>query len=176
MYIYAIIDKLHEDTFFEKILLLKYEVGVLKIRRFGSAQRPDFPCPERSRVEGDKFLRKFLLPERSRRAQKFSILPLRKSGASAPLSDRIFLALSESGAEGRKNLVHYFRKSGASAPLSDRIFLALSGVEGLAFLTGFLAGWILEAGKVWKKNTQLKSIQKKLDEMQKTMNTPAAGK
>jgi hypothetical protein len=74
MYIYAIIDKLHEDTFFEKILLLKYEVGVLKIRRFGSAQRPDFSCPERSRrltlsgVEGDKFL----LPERSRRAQKFN--------------------------------------------------------------------------------------------------------
>jgi len=41
-----------------------------KIRRFGSAQRPDFPCPEQSRrlalsgVEGDKFL----LPERRRRA------------------------------------------------------------------------------------------------------------
>ena len=40
----------------------------------------------------------------------------------------------------------------------------------LFFLTGFVAGWALEARKVWVKSSQIKSIQKKLDEMQKTVN------
>ena len=44
----------------------------------------------------------------------------------------------------------------------------------LIFIVGFVAGWILELRKVWTKNQQLKTIQKKLDEMQKTMNIPPA--
>lgn len=53
---------------------------------------------------------------------------------------------------------------------------SLAFVTIIIFIVGFFAGWILEAGKVWKKNTQLKSIQKKLDEMQKTINLPTEGK
>lgn len=53
---------------------------------------------------------------------------------------------------------------------------SIAFVTILIFTIGFAAGWLLEAGKVWKKNTQLKSIQKKLDEMQKSLNAnPAAG-
>ena len=48
----------------------------------------------------------------------------------------------------------------------------------LIFTIGFVAGWMLEARKVWVKNGQLKTIQKKIDEMQKTigMMTPPATK
>ena len=41
----------------------------------------------------------------------------------------------------------------------------------LMFVVGFAAGWILEARKVWIRNSKIKTIQKKLDEMQKAVNT-----
>lgn len=41
----------------------------------------------------------------------------------------------------------------------------------LMFVVGFIAGWILEARKVWIRNSKIKTIQKKLDEMQKAVNT-----
>jgi hypothetical protein len=54
--------------FLVKTLSFLHLNKLVKIRRFGFAQRPDFLYPERSRGH------KFLLPERSRRAQKFSTL------------------------------------------------------------------------------------------------------
>lgn len=51
---------------------------------------------------------------------------------------------------------------------------SIAFVTILIFTIGFAAGWLLEAGKVWKKNNQLKSIQKKLDEVQKSLNASMA--
>lgn len=47
---------------------------------------------------------------------------------------------------------------------------SMSFVTILIFIVGFTAGWLLEARKVWMKNSQLKTVQKKLDELQKAMN------
>ncbi|MBX7108198.1 MAG: LapA family protein [Chitinophagales bacterium] len=47
---------------------------------------------------------------------------------------------------------------------------SMSLVTILIFIVGFAAGWLLEARKVWMKNSQLNAVQKKLDELQKTMN------
>ena len=51
---------------------------------------------------------------------------------------------------------------------------SIAYITMVIFSTGFAAGWLLEAGKVWKKNNQLKSIQKKLDEVQKSLNASLA--
>ncbi|MEO6169185.1 MAG: LapA family protein [Chitinophagales bacterium] len=47
---------------------------------------------------------------------------------------------------------------------------SMSLVTLLIFIIGFLAGWLLEARKVWIKTSQLKTVQKKLDELQKSLN------
>lgn len=52
---------------------------------------------------------------------------------------------------------------------------SMAFVTILIFVIGFLAGWLLEARKVWVSNSQLKTIQKKLDEMQKAVNAGASG-
>lgn len=40
----------------------------------------------------------------------------------------------------------------------------------IVFITGFLSGWLIELRKVWMKNNQIKGVQKKLNELQKTVN------
>jgi uncharacterized integral membrane protein len=66
-----------------------------------------------------------------------------------------------------------------TAPVSLRfLFWSFNGSQALVtiliFVVGFIAGWSLELRKVWSRNQQLKTIQKKLSEMQKTMNIPPA--
>jgi uncharacterized integral membrane protein len=52
---------------------------------------------------------------------------------------------------------------------------SLAFITLLIFFFGFIAGWILPARKVWLKNSQIKTLRSKLDEVQKTVN-PASSK
>ncbi|MBK9732436.1 MAG: LapA family protein [Chitinophagaceae bacterium] len=52
---------------------------------------------------------------------------------------------------------------------------SMSLVTIVIFVVGFAGGWLLETRKVWIKNSQLKTVQKKLDELQKTLHANSAG-
>lgn len=46
---------------------------------------------------------------------------------------------------------------------------SLALVAILLFVVGFFSGWLLEARAVWIKSTQLKNVQKQLDDLQKSI-------